>query len=59
MFTEAQHAELIDRVKKGEGVRAIIQSMGIDPDQGMKWLKDNYRPEMKAAKQEQITMKRA
>lgn len=54
MFTDQQKAELVDRCKNGEGVRAIIQSMGLDPDKGIDWLKKNYRSEMKAAKQEQI-----
>lgn len=57
MFTDQQKAALVERCKAGEGVRDIIQSMGINPDDGIRWLQNHYRSEMKAAKLYQINQK--
>lgn len=54
MFSPEQKADLVERCKAGEGLRDIVQSLGVDPDQGMRWLQQNYRTEMRAAKQEQV-----
>lgn len=38
-MSEAQLTELIGRVASGEGVEAILASMGIDSNIGCNWLK--------------------
>jgi len=44
-MTEADLEVIVQRVSQGEGVEAILASLGIDSDLGCQWLKDH--PEAK------------
>ena len=55
MFSDAQKAALIERSENGEGIVAILQSFGIEENQGLEWLKQNFSAEVKAAKQVQVS----
>lgn len=59
MFTEEQKVELTEGVAQGRSVQSLIEGMGIGYVEGAKWLRGNFRTEMKAAKAEQIARKEA
>lgn len=54
-----QYTDLLYRVGNGEGVEAILASMGIDSNVGTQWLKDHpsARGDIAAAKASGVTAK--
>lgn len=51
MLSDAQVDEIVSRTEAGEGLIAILKSMGVDWNAGTIWLRDNAQagPRVRAA----------